>query len=198
MGGGFLTETPPDRDSRGHTPPDRDPLPWTETPLWTDRDPLDRDPPDKDPAPDSQTGSDIIQRPPLWTESQTGVKTLPCPKLYLRAVRRLANLADIPMLKFLRRVFLTTLINFKHGAIRHTESRKYVVQGPDNTGKTREGIIKMLLNCSDLFDLATFLKWLCFHYISIGECVWDDVYRINVCTHLFDTKLLLYSIPVEW
>ena len=26
--------------------------------------------------------------PPLWTESQTGVKTLPCPKLRLRAVKR--------------------------------------------------------------------------------------------------------------
>ena len=41
-------------------------LPWTETPL--NRDPLDRDPLDRDP---------LDRDPSLWTESQTGVKTLP-------------------------------------------------------------------------------------------------------------------------
>ena len=44
-------------------PLDRDPLPWTETPQkehWT----RDRDPPRRNIGPVSQTGSDIIQRPP--------------------------------------------------------------------------------------------------------------------------------------
>ena len=33
------------------------------------------------------TGSDIITPPSVWTDKQTGVKTLPCPKLRLRAVK---------------------------------------------------------------------------------------------------------------
>ena len=85
-----LTETPLDRDPLDRDPNGQRPLwtdtPWTETPiltetsLWTETSfwtenppgqripqhspPLDRDPP--------------IDRYPLWTESQTGVKTLPC------------------------------------------------------------------------------------------------------------------------
>ena len=47
----------------------------------------DRDPPRRNMGPGNQTGSDIIQRPhPLLTEWQMRVKTLPCPKLRLRAV----------------------------------------------------------------------------------------------------------------
>ena len=96
--------------------PDRDPIwaeiPWTETPL--DRDPLDRDPwtetprkrppqtesPHKEHGPRdgdplegtwdqaSRTGSDIIQKPPCeQNDWQIGVKTLPFPKLRLRAVK---------------------------------------------------------------------------------------------------------------
>ena len=86
-----LDRDPLDRDSLDRYPLDRDPhrdtdrdplpgqrppwieIPWTETPwtetLWTetpmDKDPLDRDP-HREPPP-----------PPQWTESQTGVKTLP-------------------------------------------------------------------------------------------------------------------------
>ena len=63
------------------------------------RDPLNRDPlietprrnmrpgtenPRKNIGPGSQTGSDIIQRPPM--HEQTPVKILPCPKLRLQTV----------------------------------------------------------------------------------------------------------------
>ena len=61
MAGGLL-----DRD-----PLDRDP-PRTETP--PDRDPLDRDTAPLTESPLTETPG---QRPPLWTEPQTGVKTLP-------------------------------------------------------------------------------------------------------------------------
>ena len=80
------TTLDPDRDS-----PDPD-----EEPLDPDRDPQTlmegiwdegQRPPRRNMGPGTQTGSDIIQRPPCeqnyW---QTDVKTLPCPKLHLRAV----------------------------------------------------------------------------------------------------------------
>ena len=92
-GGLSLTEMPLDRD-----PLDRTETSWTETLL--DRDPLDRDSVNRDPPPWTETPLDRetpVQRPhwtdsplvmwpvvhagteiPLWTESQTGVKTLPC------------------------------------------------------------------------------------------------------------------------
>ena len=87
-GGSPWTETLLDIDPWTETP-------WTETP-WTDtpwaKTPLDRDPSKRNMGPGSQTGSDIIQRPPhLWTEWQTHVKTLPCPKLRLRAVIRIRS-----------------------------------------------------------------------------------------------------------
>ena len=58
------TETLPDRDPPGQRPPplDRDSLPWTETPLNRDLS-LGQGPPG--------------QRPHLWMEWQTGVKTSP-------------------------------------------------------------------------------------------------------------------------
>ena len=48
----------------------------TETPL--DRDPLDRDPPGQRPPWSCDLWCMLEQRPPPWTESQIGVKTLPC------------------------------------------------------------------------------------------------------------------------
>ena len=48
-------------------------------------------------GPVSQTGSDIIERP-LPVDRQTPVKTLPCPKLRLRAVMNTRNLTwDTPV-----------------------------------------------------------------------------------------------------
>ena len=62
--------------------------PWQRPP---DRDPPDRDPQQRDPRqrPPGHVTCDACwdrDPPPPWTESQTGVKTLPCPKLCLRAV----------------------------------------------------------------------------------------------------------------
>ena len=79
--------------------PYRDP-PWTETPTRGNMGPgnqresnIIQRPPRRNMGPDSQTGSDIIQRPP--PDNQTSVKTLPCPKLRLRAVKK-------SVLKFVR------------------------------------------------------------------------------------------------
>ena len=46
------------------------------------------DPPGRNMGPGSQTGSDIIQRPPVnrMTDTCMLLKILPCPKLHLRAV----------------------------------------------------------------------------------------------------------------
>ena len=74
-----LTETPWTEALLDIDPLDRN-LPWTETPRGQRHPPMDRDPP-------GQTGSDIIQRPIM--DIQPPVKTLPCPKLRLRAVKRL-------------------------------------------------------------------------------------------------------------
>ena len=90
-----LTTTPPDRDPSPETPLDKDPS-WTETPPQTET-PLDRDPPwtkippgqrpslDRDPprTETPQTETPLVMWPvvhagtetPLWTESQTTVKT---------------------------------------------------------------------------------------------------------------------------
>ena len=57
-------------------------------------DPLDRDLPGRNMGPDNQTGRDIIQRPPV--NRQTPVKTLPCPKLRLRAVTIACKFAWTP------------------------------------------------------------------------------------------------------
>ena len=74
--------------------PYRDP-PWTQTPL--DTDPLDIDPPEgrwdqtetprRNIGPGSQTGCDIIQRPP-WTDT---CKNITFPKLCLRTVKILID-----------------------------------------------------------------------------------------------------------
>ena len=45
-------------------------------------------------VPPSREGGLLDGRPPLWTEWQTGVKILPCPKLRLRAV---TNCKSIPL-----------------------------------------------------------------------------------------------------
>ena len=58
--------------STRHPPRTRHPLDQAPAPL--DQTPRTRHPPDQPP-------------PPLWTEWQTGVKILPCPKLRLRAVK---------------------------------------------------------------------------------------------------------------
>ena len=61
-------------------------LPWTETP-WKEHGTKDRNPPGRNMGSGSQTGSNIIHRPLSPCEQndcQTGVKTLPCPKLHLR------------------------------------------------------------------------------------------------------------------
>ena len=76
-GGDLLTETllgqrpPLDRDPPGHRPHQ------TETPLWTD--PPDRDSPGQRPLGHVTCGACWDRDPtPTPTESQTGVKTLPC------------------------------------------------------------------------------------------------------------------------
>ena len=91
--GDFPDRDPLDRDHPGQRPPlDKVPPPlWTETRL--DRDPLYRDPLDREPPwTEIPLSCDLWcmrgQRPPpLWTEWHTSIKTLPCPKLRLRAVK---------------------------------------------------------------------------------------------------------------
>ena len=73
---------PLNRDRPGQrTPLDR--TPWTETPSGQrpplDRDPLERDPPEERPPDRDIPWTEILRtKNPLWTELQTGVKTLPC------------------------------------------------------------------------------------------------------------------------
>ena len=105
-------QRPPDRDSQTETSLDNDLTPWTMTSLpgqrptpWTETPPpgqipptsgqrrpsgqrphLDRDPPRQRSPSHVTCGACWDRDTHLWTESQTGVKTLPCPRLRLRAV----------------------------------------------------------------------------------------------------------------
>ena len=44
------------------------------------------------------------QRPPLWTEWHTGVKTLPCPKLRLRAVTKVGTVSGLDACRGIMRI----------------------------------------------------------------------------------------------
>ena len=95
MGGGGSAQ-----HSQMQTPPWMQPPPlWCRPPSPECRPPPDVDPPDADPPdadppqcrpPPGRTSMDaeppLEADLPLWTECHTGVKTLPCPKLRLRAV----------------------------------------------------------------------------------------------------------------
>ena len=87
-----LQRPPLDRDPSEPEPrwteTPRKETPWTET-TWEEttkkeHGTRDRDTPKRNIGPGSQTGSDIIQKPPV--DRQTSVKTLPCPKLSLQVV----------------------------------------------------------------------------------------------------------------
>ena len=86
-GEGSLYRDPLDRDPPGQRPP------WTETPLDKDPHPGRNMGPGtenllrRNIGPSSQTESDIIQRPSPDVDRQTPVEILPCPKLYLRALK---------------------------------------------------------------------------------------------------------------
>ena len=82
-----------------NSPLDADPYagPWRQTPA--DADPLEADPPRLVMWPVIHAGKPTS--PPPWTEGQTLVKTLPCPKLRLRAVKIITycffqNAAQVP------------------------------------------------------------------------------------------------------
>ena len=72
----------------GQRPHSAERFPPGQTP-WKEHGIRDRYPHGRNMGAGSQTRSDIIQRPLLWTEWQTHVKTLPvpCPKLCLRVVK---------------------------------------------------------------------------------------------------------------
>ena len=124
------TETPLDKDSPGQRCPDRDPPdrgpagqrplgqrpPWTETPSQTEIPPRQRSPQRETPW-TCDLWCMLGQKPPLWTEWHTDVKTLPCrnfvvggKKADINAIRHImANIgsAGHPSMKYMAPLFQT-------------------------------------------------------------------------------------------
>ena len=88
-------QTPWMQSSPGCRPPGCRP-PWMQTP-WMQTPPLDADPPSGCRSPWScDLWCMLGSQPSLWTEWQSGVKTLPCPKLCLRVI----NIISLAVYKF--------------------------------------------------------------------------------------------------